>query len=273
MDYPTCEGIETGIEGSVLTIRFARPERQNSFTPQQGVFVGTVLRLAERDDDVRVIVLTGTGDWFCSGADLRDVDISAGGAFVPPVTADHSLFLPAVECSKPLLAAVNGGCAGGGLGFALACDLRIASSTARFATSFLRVGLTANDGVAYLLPRIVGVAKALELIYLARPIDASEAERIGLVSYVVPPEELASRVGQLAAAFAAAPPYSVRLSKRMVVDGLTRTFREHIMAQEYASLANRSAANHDIEEGVAAFGEKRAPRFRGTAGQRTWTDI
>lgn len=273
MEYPTCEGIETTIDGAVLTIRFARPERQNSFTPQQGVFVGTLLQTAEHDDDVRAIILAGTGDWFCSGVDLRDVDISAGGAFVPPVTAEHSLFLPVVECSKPLIAAVNGGCAGGGLGFALACDLRIASSTARFATSFLRVGLTANDGVAYFLPRIVGVAKALELIYLARPIDAVEAERIGLVSYVVPPDELASRAGELAASFAAAPPYSARLSKRMVLDGLTRTFREHVMAQEYASLANRSAANHDIEEGIAAFADKRAPQFRGTAGQRTWTDM
>ena len=237
------------------------------------MFIGRVLRLAERDDEVRAIVLTGTGTWFSVGADLRAVDISAAGGLVPPVTAEENLFLPATECSKPLIAAVNGGCAGGGLGFALCCDLRIASSTARFATSFLRVGLTANDGIAYFLPRIVGVAKALEMIYVPTAIDATEAERIGLVTYVVAPDELDGRARTLALAFAAAPPYSARLSKRMVIDGLHRTYREHVLAQEYASLANRSAANHDIEEGVAAFREKRQAQFRGTAGQPSWSDF
>jgi len=168
---------------------------------------------------------------------------------------------------------VNGGCAGGGLGFALCCDVRMASTNAKFATSFLRVGLTANDGVAYFLPRIVGVAKALEMIYVPKAVDAAEAERIGLVSYVVEPDELVGRAQELAAAFAAAPPYSARLSKRMLLDGMTRSYREHVMAQEYASLANRFAANHDIEEGVAAFREKRPADFKGTVGQRTWADF
>jgi 2-(1,2-epoxy-1,2-dihydrophenyl)acetyl-CoA isomerase len=273
VEYPVCEGIETSVDDRILTIRFARPERQNSFTPTQGVFIGTVFGLAERDDDVRAIVLTGTGPWFSAGADLREVDISAAGSLVPPVASNENLFMPVVECSKPLIASVNGGCAGGGLGFALCCDLRIASSNATFATSFLRVGLTANDGVAYFLPRIVGVAKALELIYTPAPIGAAEAERIGLVSYVVEPDHLEARTRELALAFAATPPYSARLSKRMVIDGMTRTYREHVMAQEYASLANRFAANHDIEEGVAAFRQKRPADFRGTAGQRTFSDL
>jgi 2-(1,2-epoxy-1,2-dihydrophenyl)acetyl-CoA isomerase len=273
VEYPECAGIETDLDQRVLTIRFARPERQNSFTPAQGKFVGRVFRLAEEDDDVRAIVLTGSGTWFSAGADLREVDISAAGGLVPPVSSDENLFTPVVECSKPLIASVNGGCAGGGFGFALCCDVRVASSNAKFATSFLRVGLTANDGVAYFLPRIVGVAKALEMIYTPTPVDAAEAERIGLVSYVVAPEELEARTRQLALAFAATPPYSARLSKRMVIDGMHRTFREHVMAQEYASLANRSAANHDIEEGVAAFSEKRPAEFRGTAGRKRFSDL
>ena len=273
MEYPVLEGIETDLDQRVLTIRFARPEHQNSFTPEQGKFIGRLFRLAEEDHDVRSIVLTGSGGWFSAGADLRAVAISAAGSLTPPVSSDDNLFVPVIDCSKPLIAAVNGGCAGGGLGFALCCDIRVASSNAKFATSFLRVGLTANDGVAYFLPRIVGVAKALEMIYVPKAVDAAEAERIGLVSYVVEPEQLATRTRELALAFAAAPPYSARLSKRMVLDGMTRSYREHVMAQEYASLANRFAANHDIEEGVAAFREKRSADFKGTAGQRSWSDL
>jgi 2-(1,2-epoxy-1,2-dihydrophenyl)acetyl-CoA isomerase len=158
----------------------------------------------------------------------------------------------------------------GGLGFALCCDIRFASDRARFATAFGRIGITANDAVGYLLPRIVGVAKALELIYLGGPIDTTEALRIGLVSYVVPHAELAARVADLAARFAAAPPVATRFSKRLVIDGLSRTYREHVLAQEYASLANRTLADQDIKEGIAAFREKRPAQFVGIRTNRRW---
>jgi 2-(1,2-epoxy-1,2-dihydrophenyl)acetyl-CoA isomerase len=181
-----------------------------------------------------------------------------------------NLFLSLLELSKPLVGAINGVAAGGGLGLALCCDIRLGSDDARFATSFSRIGLTANDAVAWLLPRVVGVAKAIELIAIGTPIDATEAERIGLISYRYPNAEFEDRVGAFVDALLGAPPVGLRFSKRLVIDGLDRSYREHVLAQEYATLANRTIANHDIEEGVAAFQEKRKPEFQGNLMKPVW---
>jgi 2-(1,2-epoxy-1,2-dihydrophenyl)acetyl-CoA isomerase len=254
----------------ILTITINRPQRLNAVTPDQVNHISKLCAQAEQDDDVRVVVLTGTGEGFCAGADMSDVDLSAAGGQIPPVRSGGNVFLPLLELSKPLIGAINGVAAGGGLALALCCDIRVASERARFATAFGRIGLTTNDAVAWLLPRIVGIAKALELIYVPGPIDAAEALRIGLASYVVPPAELMNRSYELAERFAQAPPYAVRLSKTMVIDGLTRSYREHVLAQEYSSLANRMIANHDILEGAAAFREKRPARFKGLIASRRW---
>jgi 2-(1,2-epoxy-1,2-dihydrophenyl)acetyl-CoA isomerase len=264
------DGIDVTLSDHRLDIRIVRPERLNAVTPDQMNHISRVCAAAELDDDVRVVVLGGDERAFCTGADLSDTDLSAGGGQIPPISMSRNLFLPILELSKPLVAAVEGVAAGGGLGLALCCDMRIASEGARFATSFTRIGLTANDTVAWLLPRIVGVAKALELIYVGRPIDAHEAERIGLVSYVHPQPVFATRLSELVAQLLDAPPVGVRFSKRLVMDGLDRSYREHVLAQEYASLANRVVADHDIQEGVAAFGEKRAPRFDGLRVRPRW---
>lgn len=271
MSYDEIEGIHTELAGDgVLTITIDRPRRRNALTPDQVNAIGQFCAAAENDNDVRAVVLTGTGDAFCAGADLTDADLSADGGQLPPITPGHNLFLPLLELSKPLIGVINGVAAGGGLGLALCCDIRLASDRARFATSFTRIGITANDAVGYLLPRIVGTAKALELIYLGTPIDAAEAERIGLVSYVKPHDELRAFAQELVGRFVAGPPVGLRYSKRLVLDGMHRTYREHILAQEYASLGNRILANHDIVEGVAAFKEKRKPRFRGIIATPRW---
>jgi 2-(1,2-epoxy-1,2-dihydrophenyl)acetyl-CoA isomerase len=264
------DGIEVTLTGHRLDIRIVRPERLNAVTPDQMNHISQVCAAAEHDDEVRVVVIGGDERAFCTGADLSDTDLSAGGGQIPPVSMSRNLFLPILELSKPLVAAVEGVAAGGGLGLALCCDMRIASEGARFATSFSRIGLTANDTMAWLLPRIVGIAKALELIYLGRPIDAREAERIGLVSYVHPAGEFRARLDDLVDRFLDAPPVGVRFSKRLVMDGLDRSYREHVLAQEYASLANRVLGDHDIQEGVAAFREKRAPRFEGPRLKPRW---
>jgi len=270
VDYPSIDGVTTALVDGVLTVTFARPDRRNALTPDQVDHVAQLAGLAERDEETRVVVLTGAGGDFCAGADLRSVDLSADGGQVPPIGMGRNVFLPLLELSKPLLAKVNGVAAGGGLGFALCCDIRVAADTARFATAFSRIAITANDSVGWLLPRIVGVAKALELIWLGTPIDAAEAERIGLVSYVVPAHDLDARVDAMARAFADGPPVALQLSKRLVRDGLNRSYREHVLAQEYASLANRTLAPDDIAEGVAAFAEKRTPLFKGFTGTRRW---
>ena len=270
MHIPVIDGVEVTLENHLLRIRVARPERRNAVTPDQMNYISQICAAAEADDDVRVVVLAGSRDAFCSGADLTDTDLSAGGGQIPPVSMGRNLFLPLLELSKPLIAAVEGVAAGGGLGLALCCDIRIASPQARFATSFSRIGITANDTVAWLLPRIVGTAKALELIYNARPIDATEAERIGLVSYVYPASEFEQRMSEFVERLLEAPPVATRFSKRLVMDGLNRSYRDHVLAQEYASLANRVLADEDIAEGVRAFKEKRPPIFQGSQKKPRW---
>ena len=270
MPFESIDGIEVTTGDHLLRIRLNRPEHRNAMTPDQVNYVSKLCAAAEEDDDVRVVVLTGTGDSFCAGADLSGVDLSASGGQIPPVSMGKNLFLSLLELSKPLVGAINGVAAGGGLGLALCCDIRLGSDDARFATSFSRIGLTANDAVAWLLPRIVGVAKAIELIAIGTPIDATEAERIGLISYRYPNAEFEERVGHFVDALLGAPPVGLRFSKRLVIDGLNRSYREHVLAQEYATLANRTIANHDIEEGVAAFKEKRKPEFQGNLMKPVW---
>ncbi|MEO8692414.1 MAG: enoyl-CoA hydratase-related protein [Acidimicrobiales bacterium] len=270
MDIPEIDEIDVSVEDHLLQIRIQRPERRNAVTPDQMNYMSRLCAAAEQDDDVHVVVLAGNESAFCSGADLTDTDLSAGGGQIPPVSMGRNVFLPFLELSKPLVAAIDGVAAGGGLGLALCCDIRIASTEARFATSFTRIGITANDTVAWLLPRIVGTAKALELIYDPRPIDAVEAERIGLVSYVYPRPEFGYRVAAFVQRLLEAPPVATRLSKRLVLDGLNRSYRDHVLAQEYASLANRALADNDISEGVSAFKEKRSPKFQGSQKKPRW---
>jgi 2-(1,2-epoxy-1,2-dihydrophenyl)acetyl-CoA isomerase len=264
------DGVDVVLTDGILTVLINRVERRNAVTPDQMHFIGQTCAAAEKDDGVRVVVLRGTGNAFCAGADLADVDLSADGGQVPPVSMGANLFVPIVELSKPLIGAVNGMAAGGGLGLALCCDIRLAAANAFFTTAFTRIGLTANDAVGWLLPRTVGTAKALELIYLSDRIDACEAQRIGLVNHVYAEAEFDEAVAAFAARVAAAAPIAVRLSKRLVLDGAHRTYREHVLAQEYASLANRVLADDDIQEGVHSFKEKRAPRFRGSTIRRKW---
>ena len=270
MNFSKIEGVDVTLENHLLTIRIARPERLNALTPDQMNYISRICAGAEEDNDVRVVVIAGNPGAFCSGADLTDTDLSSEGGQIPPVSMGRNLFLSLLELSKPLIAAVEGVAAGGGLGLALCCDIRIASTQARFATSFSRIGITANDTVAWLLPRIVGTAKALELIYNARPIDAVEAERIGLVSYVYQEADFQENLTNYLRHLLEAPPVAIRFSKRLVIDGLNRSYREHVLAQEYASLANRVLADNDIAEGLSAFREKRPPRFQGSQKEPRW---
>lgn len=257
------EGIAISGPDAVMTITIDRPASRNGLTVEHMRYIGDVCTWAEDVDDVRCIVITGTDGVFCSGADLAGMDVTAPLGSPPVTVRSADLYGPLLDISKPTIAAVNGGAAGGGLGLALACDVRIASDRAKFATAFSRIGVPANDAVPWLLPRAVGLSRALELIYDTRAIEATEAHAVGLVSRVVPHDKLYAEVGELAIRFAAAPPYAVRFSKRLVLDGQTRSYRDFVMMQDYAQLANQTAAGHDIAEGVGAFLEKRAARFVG----------
>ena len=220
MPFESIDGIEVTLRDHLLRIRLNRPDHRNAMTPDQMNHVSKLCAQAEDDDDVRVVLLTGTGDSFCAGADLSGVDLSASGGQIPPVSMSRNLFLALLELSKPLVGAINGVAAGGGLGLALCCDIRLGSDDARFATSFSRIGLTANDAVAWLLPRIVGIAKAIELIAIARPSTPPKPSASGSSATGTPTTSSRHRVGEFVDALLAAPPVGLRFSKRLVMDGL-----------------------------------------------------
>ena len=263
------EGIDVAVDERVVTITIDRPAVYNAITVGHMMHINGVCQWAETNEAVRCVVITGTGSAFCTGADLGGMDVGAADTPPPIDSSDADLYGPLMQLNKPTIAAVNGVAAGGGLGIALCCDVRIASDRARFATSFLRIGVVANDTVPWLLPRLIGQSRALEMIYDPRPVDATWAAEAGLVNRVVPHEELRDNVTELALRWASGPPYAVRHSKRLVLEAAGRSYRDFVMLQEYAHLATRTAAAGDIAEGVAAFMEKRAPNFAGADKLRT----
>lgn len=249
--------------GHVAIVTLNRPQVLNALTNEMLGTLREICRVLNEDEDVRVAVFTGAGRGFCSGIDLRLRGQGRGQS--PDLNPTNHWIAPLLALTKPTIAAVNGVAVGGGLAIALGCDIRIASETARLSAIFANIGLTVVDGIGSMLPRAVGLSKALELIYTAEIIDAREAERIGLVSRVVPPEQLMDRAMELAQRIAAGPPVALRLSKQIVYDSLHRSYLDGIPYQAYAGMLNSAIAGHDMEEGGKAFGEKRKPQFRGAA--------
>jgi enoyl-CoA hydratase/carnithine racemase len=256
----------------VATITMHRPERMNAFTDVMLREWSHALENARLDPDVRAVILTGEGRGFSAGADLRgglaiSAQASGGG---PPSAADRRNWLRdgvhyvprAVQLlDKPYIAAVNGAAVGAGMDMASMADIRIASDAAKFAMSYVKVGLVPGDGGCYLLPRIVGVAKALELIWTGDFIDAEEALRIGYVTKVVPAEELRQTARDFALRLAAGPAVAMQLAKRLVYRGLTADWQE---AFEQANSAMAIAqSTEDAREGPRAFAEGREPKFQG----------
>jgi 2-(1,2-epoxy-1,2-dihydrophenyl)acetyl-CoA isomerase len=211
-----------------------------------------------------VLVVTGAGRMFSAGGDLGAMDDIAGS----PAAVDHGVrtFCEVArrlrELPLPALARINGDAFGGALGLLMACDLRVARDDARLGFVFTRVGLSAADaGVSYLLPRLVGTPRAVELLFLGETITAAEAERIGLVHRAVPAAELDQVAGDLAARLAAGPPLALRLTKRALYDGLDRDLAADLEYEAYVQALCFHSEDH--REGLRAFRDKRAPVFRG----------
>jgi 2-(1,2-epoxy-1,2-dihydrophenyl)acetyl-CoA isomerase len=256
----------------VATITLNRPERMNAFTDVMLREWAQALEDARLDRDVRAVIVTGAGRGFCAGADLRGgIGIAAEGAESgPPSAADRRNWLRdgvhyvprAVQLlDKPYIAAVNGAAVGAGMDMASMADIRIASDAAKFAMSYVKVGLIPGDGGCYFLPRIVGVAKALELIWTGDFIDPEEAQRIGYVSQVVPADKLLDTTRDFALRLAQGPAVAMQLAKRLVYRSLDASWHE---AFEQANTAMAIAqTTEDAREGPRAFRESRPPKFTG----------
>jgi enoyl-CoA hydratase/carnithine racemase len=262
----------------VATITLNRPEKLNAWTAVMEGEVRAAMQEAEQDESVGVIVLTGSGRGFCAGADMsllstvaqRGLDEARRTHALPPESGGREgaradfrkkySYFPAI--SKPVIAGINGPVVGLGLVIVLYCDLRFASDGARFGTAFAQRGLIAEYGMAWMLPRLVGHANTLDLLFTARMIDAAEALRMGLVNQIFPRESFLQCVQKYAMDLAAnVSPRSLRVIKRQVYDAMFQTLEESFESSEQEMLA--SLQSEDFKEGVAHFIEKRAPAFTG----------
>ena len=254
------------VKDGIATLTLNRPDRLNALggTLRDDLF--DALTRSAADSDVRVIVITGSGKGFCAGGDVKAMNEAKEGRRERPLLEkiapgrDRTL-LAMRDAPQPIIAAVNGAAAGAGMNLALGCDIRIASSAAKFSQAFVKRGLHPDWGGTYFLPRIVGMAKAAELIFTGAVIDAAEALRLGIVSQVVAPEELLPSVHALARTIAAGPPIAIRLAKRALYRNAEADLRSALEFETFAQ--NACFDTEDAGEGIRAFVEKRAPVFRG----------
>lgn len=257
--YESREGI------AVITLN--RPESRNSMTPELMRTFQETLRTARQETDLRALVITGRGRSFCAGADLKTNAPTrapeAGDAALPVerVFAVYEPFLEVFEFEMPTIAALNGHAVGGGLGLALVCDIRVANREARYGANFARLGFHSGMAISHLLPRIVGVPTAADLLFSGRLIRGEEAERIGMVHCAVEPDDVLGEAVRRAREIASAAPLAVRLMKRSLYRGAG--WDPRAAAEHEAWVQSATLQTEDAREGIRALLEKRDPRFRG----------
>jgi enoyl-CoA hydratase/carnithine racemase len=249
----------------VVTVTLNRPAKKNAINgPMWRELIDVFDEVADTPSD-RVLVITGAGDGFCSGADLAPSDNAdqAGGvgSTYREMRVVGRAALRLHHLPQPSIAAVNGVAAGAGLNLALGCDLIVASDRARFSEIFSKRGLNVDFGGSWLLPRLVGLHKAKELVFFAEVIDAAEAERIGIVNRVVPADELSKIVGDMAVRLAALPSVQLAISKRLLNQSLSVSMAEALEFEDTAQAMN--FASKDTAEAMVAFFQKREPKFTG----------
>ncbi len=254
------------VDAHVATITLNRPDRQNTISGPMLAALSEYLLKADRDQDVRAIVITGSGKFFCAGLDLRGGGIASGlsNQRSSPATLDLRNTPPTVlhNLDTPTIAALNGSAAGYGMDLALGCDIRIMADTAKLAAAFTKRGVLPESGGTWILPRLIGWSKASELIFTGRTLSAAECLEWGLISHVYNSNELQDAATKLGREIAANAPLAVQGSKRMMRMGMNETFNDHVH-HVYLQLLPLFQSD-DFKEGMQSFMEKRDPNFKGS---------
>lgn len=249
-------------KGKVLIIRLNLPERLNSLTPGLRDDLKSALSLLRNDREIGAAVLTGNGRAFCAGGDLEEMEDGFDPVYaVSHMSGCNEIIEMIMGIPKPVIAAVNGAAAGAGFSITMACDLVVASTGASFMQAFAKVGLVPDMGSIYLLPRVVGMHRAKELIWNARRITAKEADQMGIINVLVEPDELEASALELAGRLADGPGFAIGLSKTLLSRSLESNLKDMLQLEGLAQSICLQSDDH--KEGVKSFYEKRKPVFNG----------
>jgi enoyl-CoA hydratase/carnithine racemase len=262
------EAVRYHVDGMVGVITLDRPDNRNSMTPEllDAFFVASAA--ARADANIRAVVVTGTGACFSSGADFKSTlqrnDPNGPPPDAPPHERSYAMYVPflsLLDIEVPVIGALNGHTVGGGFGLALVCDMRIGAKDAKYGANFVKLGLAPGMSISYLLPRLVGVARANELLLSGRLVDGTEAATLGILNRAVPTAEVLPAAFELARTIAGNAPLAVRHTKAAIRRGLALTVKQAAMEEAVAQA--ETLATDDCKEGIAALLEKRTPVFTG----------
>lgn len=253
--------IDLDIDRGVATVTINRPEAKNAISLEMREQLWTTFEGLAENDEVRAVILTGAGEDFCAGMDVREMGGGGVAWSLTKIRRLHRISRAIASLKKPTIAAVNGVCVGVGWSYALACDLVIASPTARFAQIFNNIGLTPDGGAVWLLSREVGLMRAKEIVYSGRKLGADEALALGLILEKVESGTVLDRARVLAAGFAAAPTLALGMAKRQFELAPATSFDQFLEAE--AAMQPLMSRTEDHHEGIAAFKQKRSPSFKG----------
>jgi enoyl-CoA hydratase/carnithine racemase len=263
MSAPASPAVRYTRDDAVGVITLDRPDNRNSMTPELLDAFAAASAAALADPGARCIVVTGTGTSFSAGADFKSTLQREGDHRAPNERsfAMYEPFLSLLDLPVPVIGALTGHAVGGGFGLALVCDLRIGAEGAKYGANFVRIGLAPGMAISYLLPRLIGMARASELLLTGRLVDGREAERLGILNRAVPAADVLPEAMALAREIAANAPLAVRATKRAIRRGLELAVRDAARAEAYAQA--ETVATDDAREGIAALLAKRTPAFTG----------
>jgi enoyl-CoA hydratase/carnithine racemase len=260
------EAVRYDARDQIGVITLDRPDNRNSMTPELLEAFARASAAARADGAIRALIVTGTGSCFSAGADFKSgtSGLQRGGDELPPPARSYAMyepFLSLLDVEVPIIGALNGHAVGGGFGLALVCDVRVAALEGKYGANFAAVGLAPGMAITHLLPRLVGVARASELLFTGRLVDGAEAERLGIVNRAVPSAQVLIEATALAQAIAANAPFAVRATKAAIRRGLTLEVRAAARAEAHDQAA--SLTMDDAREGMSALLAKRKPVFSG----------